>query len=88
MLTPGEGAYTVVLNKTSVFVPMLEKTSEDILHSRPREGWFKNPSANPDRVIVILADMIQYTGEEIALEQASKLLKIDEPRFDLWWSAV
>jgi hypothetical protein len=81
MTTPTDDAQILVLNKPSLFAPMLEQKVEEILHSRPPERWFKNPSANPERVVDLLAAMIAYRGEGIALQQASKLMKIDEHRF-------
>jgi hypothetical protein len=71
----------LVLSKTSLFVPMIEYKIEEILALRSRERLFRSPSVDPPRVVSILAMMIEYTGEAIALEQASKLMRIDEDRF-------
>lgn len=79
--TPNEDAQVLVLSKTSLFVPMLEQKIEEILHSGSPGRLFKTPSVNPQRVVGILAMMIEYTGEAIALRQASKLMKIDEDSF-------
>jgi hypothetical protein len=79
--TPSEDAQILVLSKPSLFVPMLEQKIEEILRSGSPERVFKNPSTDPGRVIKVLAMMIAYRGEELALRQASNLMKIDEDRF-------
>ncbi len=71
----------LVRSNTSIFVPMLEQKIEEILHSHSPARLFKTPSVDPQRVAGILAMMIEYTGEEIALQEASKLMRIDEHRF-------
>jgi hypothetical protein len=81
MTADANDAYGLVLSNASLFVPILEQKIEEIVHSSPRERWFKSPSANPDRVIDLLAAMIEYTGAKVALEEASKLMKIDQQGF-------
>jgi hypothetical protein len=81
--TPGDNDDVEILvrSKTSLFVPILGQKIEEILRSRSQGGLFKSPSVDPQRVAGILAMMIEYTGEEVALQQASKLMKIDEHSF-------
>jgi hypothetical protein len=71
----------LVLSKPSVFLPWLEEKIEDILHSPSPGALFNSKSADPQRAVDAAASMIEYSGDEQGLREASKLMKLDETRF-------
>jgi hypothetical protein len=77
-----DDAGLLVRSKTSLFVPLVEQKIVEILQSPSPQHLFKGPPVDVDVVVARLASIIEYTGEEIAVEQARKLMKIDEHRFD------
>jgi hypothetical protein len=80
-MPPGDALAMLVLNKSSIALPILEKKIEEILGSKSPQELFNNPSADPQRVADLAAAIIAYAGNEQALREESKLIKIDEQRF-------
>jgi hypothetical protein len=80
-MPPNEAITMLVLNKSALTLPILENKIEEILRSRSPQELFTNPSADPQRVAGVAAAMIAYAGDEQALREESKLMKIDEQRF-------
>jgi hypothetical protein len=71
----------LVLSRSSIVLPVLEKKIEETIHSVSPRDLFDSPSIDPQRVIGIAASMIAYAGDAQALQEESKLMKIDEKRF-------
>jgi hypothetical protein len=78
---PTEPLAMLVVNRSSLAVPILENEIENILHSTSPHELLSDPSADPQKVVNIAAGMIEYAGDEHSLEAASKLMKIDGTRF-------
>jgi hypothetical protein len=77
----GDELPMLVLNRSSIVLPVLEQEIEEILRSSAPQQLFSNPSADPQRVVTIACTMIEYAGDEQSLREAGKLMKIDEHRF-------
>jgi hypothetical protein len=71
----------LVLNKSALTLPILEKKIEEIVRSSSPRLLFRNPSTDPQRVAGLAASLIAYAGDEWALREESKLMKIDDQRF-------
>ena len=80
-VAPTDALALLVLNKSAVALPILEKEIEEILHSASTKELFDSPSADPQKVVNTAAAMIEYAGDEQSLLAASKLMKIDAHRF-------
>ncbi len=76
-----DAVVVMVMSKASLFAPMLERKIEEIVQSPTPERLFRDQSVDPQEVVTQLAWMIVATRQKIALEQASKLMKIGEDRF-------
>jgi hypothetical protein len=78
----GEDFILLVLNRSSLVLPILEMKIEQVLKSpNPRE-CFSNKEVDPQRVVAMAASAISSAADEQALKEASKLLKLDDKRFD------
>jgi len=77
----GDALARLVLNKSSITLPLLEKKIEEILQSPSPNTLFANPTVDPEKVVAGAAAMIAYAGNEQALREIGKLMKIDEKRF-------
>jgi hypothetical protein len=83
-LPPGvraEALGMLVLNKTALTLPVLEKRIEEILRSGSRQGLDSIHPANSERVVGGASALIAYAGDGLALKEASQLMKLDEQRF-------
>lgn len=72
---------TLVYGKSSLTLPLLEKEIEDVIRSEAPKSLFINPSVDTEEVIRLAASLIGSAGDEQALREASKLIKIDSKRF-------
>jgi hypothetical protein len=72
---------TLVLNKTATTLPLLERKIEQVLASASPLDCFTDKSVDPDRFVALAAGTIPYGGDEVALREAGKLIRIDEKRF-------
>jgi hypothetical protein len=73
----------LVLNRSSLVLPMIEKKIEEVLNSPNPRDCFTDKKVDPQYVIDLAAATIAGAGDEQALKETSKLLKIDSKRFDL-----
>jgi len=78
----GGGVLTMlILNKSEVTLPLIERKIEEVLRSASPLECFTDKSVDPQKFVDLAAAMIVYAGDEQALKEASKLMKIDEKRF-------
>jgi hypothetical protein len=73
----------LILNRSSLVLPMMEKKIEEVLKSRSPLDYFTDKTIDPQRFVNVAASNIAYAGDEYALKEASKLIALDEKRFDL-----
>jgi hypothetical protein len=79
---PDAGILTMlVLNKSTVALPLIERKIEQILRSPSGEDPFTEASVDPNKFITLAADAIAYAGDEEALRQIRNLIRADESRF-------
>src|SRR6266498_614452 len=79
---PADTLYSLAMGRSSVILPILEAKIEEVLKAPDPAACFTDESVKPDAVILHLQATIWQTGSLQALREASKLLKIDEKRFD------
>jgi hypothetical protein len=71
----------LILNKSSVALPLIEQKIEEVLRSRSPSECFSDRSVDPQRFVGFAAAAITEAGDVESLKQASKLIKLDEKRF-------
>jgi hypothetical protein len=71
----------LVLNKSSLTLPLIEKKIEEVLQSASPLDCFTNKEVDPHQFVEIAAVTITEAGNEQALRTLSKLIKIDDKRF-------
>jgi hypothetical protein len=71
----------LVLNKSSLTLPLIEKKIEEVLHSASPLECFTNKEVDPRYFVDIAALTITEAGDEQALREAGKLIKLDDKRF-------
>jgi hypothetical protein len=76
------GLGNLALGRSSLILPLIEAKIEEALKAPNAADCFTDKSVSPDAVIPYLWQTIASVGDRQALQQASKLLKIDEKRFD------
>jgi len=74
--------YALAVGRSALILPMIENKIEQLLKSPFPGDLYSNKTMSPQFVILFLTREIEQAGNEEALRQASKLLKIDEKRFD------
>ena len=72
---------TLVVARSSVALPLMEKKIEQVLASTSPSDCFTDKSVDPKKWVGSMAGMIDYAGDEESLRQASKLIKLDEKLF-------
>jgi hypothetical protein len=78
----GAGLGDLALGRSALILPLIEAKLEDALKaSNPLDG-FTDKTANPEAIIMYLWEIIAAAGDKQSLLEASKLLKLDEKRFD------
>lgn len=80
-MPPGDAFAMLVLNRSAIVLPVLEKKIEDIVRAANPRELFSNQTVDPDEVVRLAVSSIAYAGDEQALKEASKLMQIDEDRF-------
>jgi hypothetical protein len=80
-MPPGDVLTMLVLNKSSLTLPLMEKKIEQVLHSASPLECFTNKEVDPQYFVAIAALTISEAGNEQALQAVSKLITIDEQRF-------
>lgn len=78
----GSGLYALVVGRSPLVLPMLERKIEEVLKSPTPLDCFKNKATDPQVAVLFLWTTIAEAGNQQSLQEASKLLKIDEKRFD------
>jgi hypothetical protein len=73
----------LVLNRSSLVLPMIEKKIEEVIKSRSPLDSFTDKAADPQKFIDLAASLVPCAGDEYALKEASKLLAVDERRFGM-----
>jgi len=73
----------LVLNRSSLVLPMLEKKIEGVLRSPNPLDCFTDKTVNPQKFVDLAAWTIPNAGDEQALRELSKLIAIDEKRFGM-----
>jgi hypothetical protein len=82
VIEPDSSVMTMlVLNRSAVTLPLIEKKIEEVLRSTSPADSFADRSVDPDKFIALATATIAYAGDEQALREASKLINIDEKRF-------
>jgi len=72
---------TLVLARSSLVLPMLEKKIEEVLRSQAPLDCFTDKTVEPQKFIDQAALTIAYAGDEYALKEISKLIAVDGKRF-------
>jgi hypothetical protein len=78
----GDLTILIIGGNNAVLLPMLESKIEQIVKSRNPADLFNDKGVDPRKVELILCGAIAYAGNGQALREASKLLRLDEKRFD------
>jgi len=73
----------VLNNRSSVALPLLEAKIEQVLKSDDPKECFTNKSVNPQKFVDGVAWTIPSAGDDEALRQVAKLIKLDEKRFGM-----
>jgi len=72
----------LAVNKSGLTLPLIEKKIEDVLRSRSPLELFTDKSVDPQKFVSVTAHLVASAGNGEALRQISKLLAMDERRFD------
>ena len=76
------GALTILaINKSSLVLPLVEQKIEQVLRSKSPSECFTDKSVRPEKFVSLGADLIAYAGNDEAMRQVAKLIKLDEKRF-------
>jgi hypothetical protein len=78
----GDDLTVLARARSPLVLPILEAKIEEVLTSENPARCFTNNSIDPQRAVDLLSYTIAHPGNVEALREASKLLKIDEKRFD------
>jgi hypothetical protein len=78
----GDALGALMLAKSSLTLPLMEQKVEQVLQSKFPSECFTDKSVNPEKFIYLTAFSIAYAGNEEAMRQVAKLIKLDEKRFD------
>ena len=77
------GALTILaINKSSLVLPLMEQKIEQVLQSPSPAECFTDKTVNPEKFVYLDAATIAYAGNDEAMRQVAKLVKLDEKRFD------
>jgi hypothetical protein len=79
---PADTLYSLAVGRSSVILPIFEIKIEEVLKASEPSKCFTDKGTDPQMVVLYLWRTIARAGDQYALQQASKLLKIDEERFD------
>jgi hypothetical protein len=67
--------------KTSLVLPLFEKKIEEVLRSASPADCFTERGIDPRRFVDVAAMAIAYAGDEEAMREMAKLVKLDEAQF-------
>jgi hypothetical protein len=77
----GDQMSLVLLNRSSLVVPLLEEKIEQVLKSDDPRECFTDKSVDPHKFVDLVALGIANVGDDEALKQVAKLSHLDEKRF-------
>jgi len=72
---------SLILGRSSLVLPMLERKIEEVLKSANPLDCFTDKTVDPQKFVDLAASAVAYAGDAQALQEISKLLAIDEKRF-------
>ena len=73
---------TLILSRSSLVLPVMEKRIEEVLKSPAPLGLFTDRTVDPDKFVVVATAMICSAGNEYAMAELSKLVALDERRLE------
>jgi hypothetical protein len=73
----------LIRTRGSLVLPMMERKIEEVLKSSSPLDCFTDKTVDPQRFVDLAASNIAHAGDEYALKEVSKLIALDEKRFDL-----
>jgi hypothetical protein len=76
-----DGVDMLVLNRSSLALPVIERKIEEVLRSPDPRECFTDKTVDTERFLAVAASMIADASDEQALKEISKLIAIDEKRF-------
>ena len=71
----------LMVNKSPLVLPLVEKKIEQVLKSASPRECFTDETVDPNRFVVVASWGMANTGSEQALVEVAKLIKLDEKRF-------
>ena len=77
----GDVIAMLVLNKSALALPLMERKVEEVVRSASPSECFSNKLVDPQAFVNMIVAMITYAGNDEALQMARRLVKIDENRF-------
>jgi hypothetical protein len=80
-LPPDNDIGLLILNRSGVVLPLIEHKIEQVLKSSSPLDCFTGKNVNPHRFVDLAAWAIADAGDEQALKEIAKLVKLDEKRF-------
>ena len=80
-MPPGSALGLLARANSKLILPVIEEKIEEVLRSPNPPNCFVDPTVDPQRVMILMWTTITETGDEQALIEASKLMKLDENRF-------
>ena len=80
-MPPSESFGDLILNRSSVTLPLVEQKIEEVLRSPSPLDCFDDKSVDPQKFVDIAALAITEAGDVQSLKEVGKLIKIDEKRF-------
>lgn len=78
-----DGLVILILNRSSLVLPIIEKKIEEVLRSTSPLDCFTDKTVDPQKFVDVAAWSIPSAGDEYALRAVSKLIAIDEKRFGM-----
>ncbi len=73
----------VLRNRSSMVLPLFEAKIEQVLKSSSPQECFTDKSVDPHRFIDLIAWGMADVGDEEAIKQIAKLIKLDQKRFGM-----
>jgi hypothetical protein len=82
-LPPGEANLItlLIINKSSLVLPRFELKIQQVLNSASPQECFTNKDVDPQKFVLYASLAITEAGDEYALREISKLMRLDERRF-------
>lgn len=74
----------LLLNRNNLVIPMVEAKMEQVIKGSCRASCFTDTSVNPNHFLVRAAGFIADSGDVDAIEAMSKLILLDEARFEFY----